>query len=78
MLMTIKTTVKAGNKTLFVKDFEFIPALGTSFYANGNKYNVLETSQVDELSATLQVSVIPAQGVRAGGQHAYKTPKGGR
>jgi hypothetical protein len=76
--MTIKTTVKAGNKTLFVNDFEFIPAVGDSFYSHGTKYIVLDINQADEHNATLQVSAPPAQGVRAGGQHAYKTPKGGR
>jgi hypothetical protein len=76
--MTIKTTVKAGNKTLFVENFEYIPALGSSFHAHGSKYKVLEINQVDENTATIMVSTPIAQNARQGGAHAYKPPKGGK
>lgn len=76
--MTIKTTVKAGNKTLYVDDFEFIPEVGSSFYANGTKYVVGSINKTDEQTAMIQVTTQPTQGARQGGAHSYKTPKGGK
>jgi hypothetical protein len=76
--MTIKTTVKAGNKTLYIEDFEFIPEVGSSFYAHGTKYIVAKIDKTDEQNAMIQVRTQPSSGARQGGAHAYKTPKGGK
>jgi len=73
--MTIRTTVKAGNKTLFVDDFEYIPEVGVSFASHGQQYIVLETNKVDENTAMIMVRTASTQGIR--GQNSYK-PSSGR
>lgn len=72
--MTIRTTVKAGNKTLFVDDFEYIPEIGVSFASHGKQYIVAEVNKVDENTATIQVRTASAQGIR--GQNSYRPSTG--
>ena len=73
-LMTIRTTIKAGNKTLFKDNFECIPEVGISFASHGKQYIVAEVNNVDENTATIQVRTASAQGIR--GQNSYKPTSG--